>query len=181
MTGAIRRAVLLFAKVRTTEARRKRQKDPRSIFDLSTERIARSVLALGDTDLVIVGGEERPVLAPHARMLRQRGRSYGDRILAAFDDVRALGYAEIVAVPDEPHAIDLTVLRNAFLALGKLAFVFGPSPDGSVYLIGARQPVDHVFEGVRWRTPHVCGDLLARARDAALLSPLTGFDLTQQN
>jgi glycosyltransferase A (GT-A) superfamily protein (DUF2064 family) len=181
MTGAIRRAVLLFAKSRAAESRKKRTKEPRSLFELSTERIARAVLSLGDTDLVLVGAEQRPVLAPHARMLRQRGRSFGDRILAAFEDVRALGYSEVVAVPDEPPALDGVVLRNAFLALGKLEFVFGPSADGDVYLIGARQPVDHIFEGVRWRSQHVCADLLARARDAALLSPLTAFDLTQQN
>lgn len=172
MTGAVRRCVVLFSKSPATRARKPRLQTERSVFQLSLERMARAVLALGNVDLVLAGGQERPVLAPNARMLRQRGRGYAERISSVFEDVRALGYAEIVAVLEDAPMIDGEVLRAAFLAMEKLAFVIGPSPDGAVYLIGARNPVDHIFEGVRWRTQFVCGDLLARARDAALLSPL---------
>jgi glycosyltransferase A (GT-A) superfamily protein (DUF2064 family) len=84
-------------------------------------------------------------------------------------------------VLEEAPAIDREVLRTAFAAMEKLAFVIGPSPDGGVYLIGARRPVDHVFDGVRWRTQFVCADLLARARDAALLPSLLSERIGSQS
>lgn len=171
MTGANRRCVVLFLK-KAPPREKKRIQAERTVFHLSLERMARAVAGMGNVDFVLAGGDERPVLAPHTRLLRPRGRSFGDKIASVFDDVRALGYTDIVAVLEETPAIDRTVLRSAFLAMEKLAFVLGPSPDGGVYLIGARRPVDHLLNGVRWRTPYLCSDLLARARDAALLSPL---------
>jgi len=51
----------------------------------------------------------------------------------------------------------------AFRLLGSRDLVFGPAEDGGFWLVGARHPrrLAHVFEQVRWSSPHALADTLA--------------------
>lgn len=56
-------------------------------------------------------------------------------------------------------------IAAAFRELGENGFVFGPSPDGGFWLIGARRiPAirPDLFDGVRWSGPHALDDCVAR-------------------
>ena len=158
---ASRACVLLFARDPVAEETAKRLARGRCLFDLARRRIAAAVAGLAGVELVVAGSGAGDLL--------QRGTGFGERLLNAFQDARALGFDRIVAVPIDTPQIDRRHLREAFLHLGTHEVVLGKSPDGGVYLIGARGAVVGLFEGVRWRSSSVGADLMDNAPGAALL------------
>jgi glycosyltransferase A (GT-A) superfamily protein (DUF2064 family) len=166
-----RRCVLLFSRAPRAEARAKRVARAERIFDLARRRVAAATASLDGVDLLVVG-----TAIPGARRLVQRGKGFGERLSNAFADARDLGYREIVVVPGDVPGLSASHLAAAFTALEAQPTVLGPSPDGGVYLIGARRPVDRLFDGVRWCTGSVLADLRAQAGAAALLPPLADLD-----
>src|SRR5262249_50859122 len=162
-----RRCVLVFARTPRAEARVKGLRSAEPLFRLAGQRLATAVDALGDVDLLAVGG---------VGALPQRGSDFGERLRNAFADARALGYETIVIVPGDVPGLGLPQLRRAFDLLRGHTVVLGPSPDGGVYLLGCRGPSDHVLAGVRWQTAFVLHDLLARSGTAPLLPALGDLD-----
>jgi hypothetical protein len=170
-----RRCVLLFSRAPRAEARVKRVARAERLFDLACRRVAAAAAALDGVDLLVVG-PVIPGLPRGARRLGQRGKGFGERLGNAFADARDLGYGEIVVVPGDVPGLGASHLGAAFAALQEHPAVFGPSPDGGVYLIGTRAPEGRLLEGVRWCTGSVLADLRARARGAVLLPPLADLD-----
>ena len=82
----------------------------------------------------------------------------------------------MVAVPTDVPALGARQLAAAFERLERGPAVLGPSPDGGVYLIGARGPAGRLLAGVHWRTPRVFAELAANAPEAAVLEPLHDVD-----
>jgi glycosyltransferase A (GT-A) superfamily protein (DUF2064 family) len=77
-----------------------------------------------------------------------------------------------IGLPPGPVAIvgsDIPAIRphhiaQAFAALGRHAYVFGPARDGGYWLIGARRRPripPGLLAGVRWSTGHALADSLA--------------------
>lgn len=166
------RAVLLFARSDAAEARAKGLGPRgRGLFELSRRRIAAAARRLG-VDLVVVGAPGG--LAP-AHVLPQRGLDFGARLAAAFEDARALGYREVVAVGLDSPGLSARHLARAFSALARRDVVLGPSPDGGVYLLGATVAVEG-FARVRWLSRHVFSDLRRAFPSAARLDPLADVD-----
>jgi len=174
MSLASRRCVMLFARAPRAEARAKRVAQAEPLFALASRRVAQAARALDDVDFLVVGpGSGRP---NGEVRLAQRGSGFQERLENAFADARALGYGTIVVVPGDVPGLSAARLAAAFAALAGHPTVLGPCPDGGVYLIGTREPVDGLFAGVRWRTRHVLGDLTARARGLCLLPALADLD-----
>ena len=170
---------MLFARAPRAEARAKQLAQAEPLFALASHRVVAAARMLEDVDLLVVcpAAEPGPGADPSGAVrLAQRGRGFRERLENAFADARALGYGEIVAVPGDVPGLSAAHLAAAFAALGTKPTVFGPSPDGGVYLIGTREPVDRLFGGVRWRTRHVLGDLVARAGGGDLLPALADLD-----
>lgn len=144
------------------------------LFAFSIRRVVEVTRALG-VDLVLAGEGPAP---EEARVLPQRGLGFGERLKNAFEDARAAGYAEIVAVPGDVPGLSEAELSAAFRALEMREVVLGPSPDGGVWLIGARAETDlsTLFERVAWRTAGVFSALVRNARGAALLNALLDID-----
>ena len=182
MILGLRRCVMLFARAPRAEAWAKQVAQAEPLFALACRRVAEATRAIEGADLLVVcpGGEAAvrwPAANPPGGMrLAQRGGDFRERLENAFADARALGYAEIVAVPGDVPGLSAAHLAAAFAALGQWPTVFGPSPDGGVYLIGTREPVDGLFAGVRWRTRHVLDDLVERAGGGSLLPALADLD-----
>lgn len=126
--------------------------------------------ALPGAVLVVVGDASALRLPMGSRVLPQRGVAFGERLENAFADVRSLGYAEIVAVGADSPGMDSGHLAEAFAALGSRDAVFGPAPDGGIYLIGLRGEAGPLLHGVSWRTRRVLAQLLDRRPDAAVLA-----------
>jgi uncharacterized protein len=164
------RCVLLFARPAAAEARSKRLAGARRLFDLARRRVAAAVSALPGVSLVVVGpGGDLP----------QRGEGFAERLANAFEDARALGCREIVAVPADVPGLGARQLAEAFRRLHGAPVVLGPSPDGGVYLLGCR--VDAAAQapllaGVRWQTARVFGDLASNAGRVEVLEPLRDVD-----
>ena len=170
---------MLFARAPRAEARAKRLAQAEPLFALASRRVVAAARMLEDVDLLVVcpAAELGPAVDPSGAVrLAQRGRGFRERFENAFADARALGYGEIVAVPGDVPGLSAAHLAAAFAALGRKPTVLGPSPDGGVYLIGTREPVDGLFAGVRWRTSHVLGDLTERACGAEFLPALADLD-----
>jgi 2-phospho-L-lactate guanylyltransferase (CobY/MobA/RfbA family) len=170
---------MLFARAPRAEARAKQLAQAEPLFALASRRVVAAARMLEEVDLLVVcpAAEPGPAAGPAGALrLAQRGGGFRERLENAFADARALGYGEIVAVPGDVPGLSAAHLAAAFAALRRKPTVFGPSPDGGVYLIGARDPVDGLFAGVRWRTRHVLGDLTRRAGGAVLLPALADLD-----
>jgi 2-phospho-L-lactate guanylyltransferase (CobY/MobA/RfbA family) len=145
------------------------------LFAFTAQRVAEATRALGRVELILAGDGPAP---EGARVLSQRGRGFGERLKNAFEDARAAGYAEIVAVPGDVPGLSEAQLSAAFRALETRDIVLGPSPDGGVWLIGSRAGTDlsELFEGVPWRTAGVFSGLVRNAPGAALLDALPDVD-----
>jgi glycosyltransferase A (GT-A) superfamily protein (DUF2064 family) len=144
------------------------------LFAFSMRRASEVTCSLG-VDLVLASDGTAP---EEARVFRQRGHGFGDRLKNAFADARARGYAEIVAVPGDVPGVSEAQLAAAFHALETRDVVLGPSPDGGVWLIGSRAGTDlsELFERVPWRTSGVFSALVRNAPGAALLNALSDVD-----
>jgi 2-phospho-L-lactate guanylyltransferase (CobY/MobA/RfbA family) len=144
------------------------------LFAFSVRRVAEAARALGRVDLILAGDGPGP---EEARVLPQRGRGFGERLKNAFEDARAAGYAEIVAVPGDVPGLSEAQLSAAFRALETRDIVLGPSPDGGVWLIGSRRTnLADLFDRVPWRTAGVFSTLVRNAPGAALLDALADID-----
>lgn len=170
------RCVVLFSRSSLIEGALKGMSGAGRIFAFSARRVAESVQALDRVDLILAG--EGP--APNgARVLPQRGHGFGERLKNAFEDARAAGYSEIVAVPGDVPGISAAHLNAAFRALETHDAVLGPSVDGGVWLIGLRAgatALSNLFQRVRWLTASVFSSLVRNAPDAALLDVLLDVD-----
>lgn len=164
------RCVLLFARGADEEARAKRLPGGHRLFELARRRVAAAVSELPGVDLVVVGpGGDLP----------QRGEGFAERLTNAFEDVRALGCREIVAVPTDVPELGAPQLAEAFRLLRGKPVVLGPSPDGGVYLLGCRveaAPPAALLAGVRWRTDQVFVNLATNAAGYEILEPLRDVD-----
>ena len=144
------------------------------LFAFSMRRVSEATRILG-VDLVLASDRSAP---EEARVVRQRGRGFGERLKNAFADARAAGYAEIVAVPGDVPGLSEAQLDAAFRTLETREVVLGPSPDGGVWLIGSAAGTDlsKLFEKVPWRTAGVFSALVRNAPGAGLLDALRDVD-----
>ncbi len=87
----------------------------------------------------------------------------------------------ICLVGTDTPALGVTRIEEAFHRLEEgVEVVLGPSLDGGYYLVGLREPRPELFAEMRWSTPTVLDETLARARRLGivphLLPPLNDID-----
>lgn len=93
------------------------------------------------------------------RHLQDQSIDLGQRMRAAFD--KLLPHYEKVAIigSDCPY-LTPALMDEAFAALDKADFVFGPSQDGGYYLLGLKKMLPTLFEGIAWSTDQVLAQSL---------------------
>ncbi|MCA9751986.1 MAG: DUF2064 domain-containing protein [Gemmatimonadetes bacterium] len=92
--------------------------------------------------------------------LRQRGRTFGDRLLAALRDVAAHGYDRIVVVGTDTPGIRPGDIRRACAAApGEI--VVGPATDGGVYLLSVPADAIPPLADLPWRDARLGSELRA--------------------
>ena len=104
------------------------------------------------------------------RMLPQRGRSFGDKLYHAFEELFGEGFDSVVIIDADSPTLPRDYLIDAFDELARPGerAVLGPAEDGGYYLIGLRRPHRRLFEQITWSSDRVLAQTLERAREITL-------------
>ena len=103
-------------------------------------------------------------------LLLQRGNGFGERLLAATEDVLACGFGSVCLIDGDSPTVPPSAFEQAVreLACPGDRIVVGPAADGGYYLIGLKRAHRTIFEQIAWSTGTVYVDTLKRAREAGL-------------
>ena len=75
----------------------------------------------------------------------QSGKSLGDRMYQAIEEVLKKDYEECILIGTDIPEIHKNDLEQAFRVLEERDVVFGPTKDGGYYLVGMKKPIKEVF------------------------------------
>lgn len=141
----------------------------------TTQNIA-DVAALGSATGLIcytpVGDESAfdGLLPEGFSLIPQRGDAFGERLLAAAEDILAHGYGSVCLIDSDSPTLPTQALLQAVEALSQTGdrIALGGSDDGGYYLIGLKQPHAEPFERITWSTESVYAETVERIRSAQL-------------
>jgi len=114
------------------------------------------------------------------RYLPQSAGDLGARMETAFRAAFQDGADRVIIIGSDLPELSAALLRRAFDALESHPAVIGPARDGGYYLLGMRQMIDGLFDGIPWSTDEVLARTLERLGAAgiepALLDTLNDVD-----
>ncbi|MBD0337160.1 MAG: TIGR04282 family arsenosugar biosynthesis glycosyltransferase, partial [Cyanobacteria bacterium Co-bin13] len=87
----------------------------------------------------------------------------GQRLAFAFHQGFAAGQARLLAIGSDCPAIGESQITSALRLLQHHDLVLGPALDGGYYLIGLRQSIPALFEGISWGSERVLEETVAIA------------------
>lgn len=110
------------------------------------------------------------ILPADFTLIPQRGEGFGNRLLAAAEDILACGFASVCLIDSDSPTIPAIALQTAVDALAEHGdrIVLGGSEDGGYYLIGLKHAHPEPFQHIAWSTSIVFEQTLERCREAAL-------------
>ena len=112
--------------------------------------------------------ELRRMADGNIQVVAQRGAGLAAALESVFEYFSEKGHRRIVAFnSDSPH-LPLSVLRQAFDALGSCDLVVGPTHDGGYYLVGAKAPHRGLFATSAMGTASALETLLASVQQLQL-------------
>jgi uncharacterized protein len=145
---------------------------------LSPEKCAELATAfLGDTESKAKNACENTILAysPAAQrnilkkilryentLIEQKGKDLGEKMLNAFEFVfRQNPDSAVVMIGTDSPTLPAECIEEAFKALeDESKIVLGKTEDGGFYLIGLKQSLPGIFEGIKWSTSMVYTQLI---------------------
>ncbi len=103
-------------------------------------------------------------------LIPQRGDAFGERLLAAAEDILACGFGAVCLIDSDSPTLPATALQDAVVELARPGdrVVLGPSDDGGYYLIGLKQAHAAPFERITWSTASVYPETVERVREAGI-------------
>jgi len=103
-------------------------------------------------------------------LVAQRGDGFGERLLAAAEDILACGFGSVCLIDSDSPTVPRVVYEQAVAELARPGdrVVLGPAADGGYYLIGLNRAHAAVFEGIAWSTGTVFAETCERAREAGI-------------
>jgi uncharacterized protein len=114
-------------------------------------------------------------------LVSQRGDAFGERLLAATEDLLQLGFDSLCLIDSDSPTVPERAFAEAvdWLARDDDSVVLGPSDDGGYYLIGLKKLHRRLFEEIDWSTHHVLEQTIEAAREIGLPVHLlpTWFDV----
>ena len=110
------------------------------------------------------------ILPKEFALIAQRGDAFGERLLAAAEDILACGFGAVCLIDSDSPTLPATALRAAVEALAREGdrVVLGASDDGGYYLIGLKRAHAAVFERITWSTGSVYAETVKRCAEAGL-------------
>jgi len=103
-------------------------------------------------------------------LIAQRGDGFGERLLAAAEDILSCGFGAVCLIDSDSPTLPTTALRKAVDELARAGdrVVVGGSEDGGYYLIGLKRAERRVFEGIAWSTESVYAQTVERVRETGM-------------
>jgi rSAM/selenodomain-associated transferase 1 len=138
----------------------------------TTENIATIPYAAGLVSYTPVGDEGlfAGLLPETFALVPQRGDGFGERLLAAAEDILAIGYGSVCLIDSDSPTVPAGAFYRAVEVLGWPGdrVVIGPSHDGGYYLIGMKVAHTEPFERITWSTASVYAETVDRCREAGI-------------
>ena len=138
----------------------------------TTENLATISGAAGLVCYTPVGDEAAfdGLLPESFALIAQRGDKFGERLLAAAEDILACGYGAVCLIDSDSPTVPAAAFDAAVVTLAREGdrVVLGPSDDGGYYLIGLKRAHAAVFERIAWSTASVMTETVERAGEAGL-------------
>jgi rSAM/selenodomain-associated transferase 1 len=138
----------------------------------TTENLATIPGSAGLVSYTPVGDESlfAGMLPATFALVPQRGDAFGERLLAAAQDILAIGYGSVCLIDSDSPTVPAAAFAQAVEALAKPGdrIVLGPSDDGGYYLIGMKTAHAEPFERITWSTSNVFAQTIERCREAGL-------------
>jgi rSAM/selenodomain-associated transferase 1 len=135
-------------------------------------KIAASGRAAGMISYTPVGDEALfDCLLPEGFVLiAQRGDGFGERLLAAAEDILACGFGSVCLIDSDSPTVPAACFEQAIEELSRPGdrIVLGPAHDGGYYLIGLKQPRPEPFANIQWSTSTVFAETVAAAESAGI-------------
>jgi uncharacterized protein len=90
-------------------------------------------------------------------LIPQRGEGFGERLLAAAEDILACGFGAVCLIDSDSPTVPASALRLAVDALNQPGdrIAIGGSKDGGYYLIGLKRAHPGPFANIPWSTSTV--------------------------
>jgi rSAM/selenodomain-associated transferase 1 len=103
-------------------------------------------------------------------LIAQRGDAFGERLLAAAEDILSVGYGAVCLIDSDSPTLPTDALKTAVEELAKPGdrVVLGGSDDGGYYLIGLKAAHKEPFERITWSTGSVYAETVERVKEAGL-------------
>src|SRR5213082_1508938 len=115
-------------------------------------------------------GAYADILPPDFDLVAQRGRSFGERLWCAAEDLFKCGFDGVCLIDSDSPTVPAATFAQAveMLRSSREHIVLGPSDDGGYYLIGLKRPHCEMFERIDWSTERVLEQTKARAKEIGL-------------
>ena len=103
-------------------------------------------------------------------LIAQRGDAFGERLLAAAQDILSCGFGAVCLIDSDSPTLPQSALVRAVDELLRPGdrVVLGGSDDGGYYLIGLKQAHVAPFERITWSTSSVYTETVERCREAGI-------------
>lgn len=103
-------------------------------------------------------------------LVPQRGDGFGERLLAAAQDILACGFESVCLIDSDSPTVPAAVFAEAVAALARPGdrVVLGPSHDGGYYLIGLKAAHPAPFSEITWSTGKVAEETRRRCHEARI-------------
>ena len=138
----------------------------------TTENLATIPKAAGLISYTPVGDEAlfAGLLPETFALVLQRGDAFGERLLAAAEDILGIGYGAVCLIDSDSPTVPQAAFAEAVEVLNgdEADVVLGPSHDGGYYLIGLKHPHQEPFQNITWSTASVLDETIAQCREANL-------------
>jgi rSAM/selenodomain-associated transferase 1 len=100
-------------------------------------------------------------------LIPQRGQNFGDRLIAATEDLFTAGFESVCLINSDSPTVPAANFADAVVELARPGdrVVIGPSDDGGYYLIGLKKLHRRIFEEIDWSTERVFAQTKQRAAE----------------
>jgi rSAM/selenodomain-associated transferase 1 len=103
-------------------------------------------------------------------LVAQRGDGFGERLLAAAEDILSCGYSSVCLIDSDSPTVPTSAYEMAVTELARPGdrIVMGSTADGGYYLIGMKQTHAAIFAGISWSTDRVAEETRERAQTTGI-------------